>query len=211
MSIKRIGETSYKETAFGIIGRSKLIPLEIEGIKRAWDFVLQNRKTGSIPLTPEFIKKLHSIGFKWIFPKTSGKFRTIEVVVSAHIPPKHYLVPELMLNFCEDLKTRIKRMPKIEEEEFNYTLINLLAWAQHKFLWIHPFQDYNGRIGRLLTNIVLLNLDLPPIELKVETSASRKEYVLSLQEADKGNLARLEKIIQKALDETLRKISPQAS
>ena len=30
---KRPGETSYKETAFGIIPRSKLIPLEIEGIK----------------------------------------------------------------------------------------------------------------------------------------------------------------------------------
>lgn len=39
--LKRKGETSYKETAFGIIPRSKLIPLEIEGIKRAWDFILK--------------------------------------------------------------------------------------------------------------------------------------------------------------------------
>ena len=38
---KRLGETSYKETAFGIIPRSKLIPLEIEGIKKAWEFVLK--------------------------------------------------------------------------------------------------------------------------------------------------------------------------
>jgi len=35
---KRQGETSYKETAFGIIPRSKLILLEIEGVKKAWDF-----------------------------------------------------------------------------------------------------------------------------------------------------------------------------
>ena len=41
MTPKRRGETNYKQTAFGIIPRSKLIPLEIEGIKRAWDFVLQ--------------------------------------------------------------------------------------------------------------------------------------------------------------------------
>ncbi|MDP2951481.1 MAG: Fic family protein [bacterium] len=188
MATKKIGETSYKETAFGIIGRSKLIPLEIEGIKRAWDFVLQKQKTGKTQITSEFIKKLHFVGFAWIFPKTGGKFRTIEVVVSKHTPPKSYLIPELMLNFCEDLKTRIKRMPKMTEKDFSNTLIILLAWAHHRFLWIHPFQDYNGRIGRLLTNIILLNLNFPPIELKVETKTGRKRYVSALQEADKGNL-----------------------
>lgn len=40
---KRKDETSYKQTAFGIIPRSKLILLEIEGIKRAWDFILKKR------------------------------------------------------------------------------------------------------------------------------------------------------------------------
>ncbi len=50
---KKIGETSYKQTAFGIIPRSKLIPLEIEGIKRAWDFVLQENKKEKIQIIPE--------------------------------------------------------------------------------------------------------------------------------------------------------------
>jgi len=35
MTTKKQGETSYKETAFGIIPRSELISLEITGIKRA--------------------------------------------------------------------------------------------------------------------------------------------------------------------------------
>lgn len=33
---KKNGETSYKQTAFCIIPRSKLIPFEIEGIKKLW-------------------------------------------------------------------------------------------------------------------------------------------------------------------------------
>ncbi len=41
---KRKDETNYREPTFGIIPRSKLIPLEIEGIKRAWDFVMQNAR-----------------------------------------------------------------------------------------------------------------------------------------------------------------------
>lgn len=66
---KRQGETSYRKTAFGIIPRSKLIPLEIEGIKRAWDFVLKEHKKTKIPITPALIKKLHNLGFAWIFPE----------------------------------------------------------------------------------------------------------------------------------------------
>ncbi|MBU4257476.1 hypothetical protein KJ586_01515 [Patescibacteria group bacterium] len=75
--VKRKGETSYKETAFGIIPRSKLILLEIEGIKMAWDFILKKSEKDKLSLTPEFIKKLHKVGFGWIFPKMGGKYRNM--------------------------------------------------------------------------------------------------------------------------------------
>lgn len=76
---RKKSETSYKETSFGIIPRSKLIPLEIEGTKRAWDFILSKNKKGKLPITSAFIKKIHKIAFGWIFPKMGGKFRTTEV------------------------------------------------------------------------------------------------------------------------------------
>ncbi|MBU3925264.1 hypothetical protein KJ854_05005, partial [Patescibacteria group bacterium] len=60
---KNKGETSYKETAFGIIPRSKLISLEAEGIKKAWDFVLKKSEKGKLPLNSDFIKEIHKIGF----------------------------------------------------------------------------------------------------------------------------------------------------
>lgn len=204
MITKRKDETSYKETAFGIIPRSKLIPLEIEGIKRAWDFVLQERKKDKISINPTFIKKLHKVGFAWIFPKMGGEFRQIEVTVSNHTPPKFYLVPQLMLNFCKDLNIRLKHLPTLNEPNFLDELTELLTRAQHRFLWIHPFQDYNGRIGRLLTNLILLNLDLPPIELKVETKMGRKRYIEALQSADKGNFDKLKQLIKLALSEAAR-------
>jgi len=198
---RRIGETSYKETAFGIIPRSKLIPLEIEGIKRAWDFVLKESIKHKFAITPNFLKKIHKIGFGWIFPELGGKFRKIDVTVSKHIPPKFYLISQEMDNFTKDLKVRVKHLPKIDSEEFLDKLISLLAWSHHRFLWIHPFQDYNGRIGRLLTNIILINLDIPPIELKVETTIGRKKYVEALHLADNHNYIKLESIFKSAIDE----------
>ena len=171
---KRKDETSYKQTAFGIIPRSKLILLEIEGVKRAWDFVLEKRNETKISITSSFIKKLHETGFAWIFPKEGGNFRKVEVTVSDHTPPKYYLVPQFMDSFCKDLAERQKHLPNLDQSDFLEELIRFLAWAHHRFLWTHPFKDYNGRIGRLLINIIILNLDLPPIELKVETKVGRK-------------------------------------
>jgi hypothetical protein len=79
MTRKRKDETSFKQTVFGIIPRPKLIPMEIEGIKRAWDFVLKRRGIGKIKITPDFIKNIHKIGFGWIFPEFGGKFRCASV------------------------------------------------------------------------------------------------------------------------------------
>jgi len=199
---KRQGETSYKQTAFGIIPRSKLIPLEIEAIKRVWDFVLQKRKKTKIPITPTLIKKLHEVGFAWIFPKDGGKFRSVEVAVSDHQPPKHFLVPQLIDSYCKDLTERLKYLSNFNRDNFFNELIRFLAWVHHRFLWIHPFKDYNGRIARLLTNIVLLNLDLPPVELKVETKDGREKYVKALKNADEGSYSKLENLIEAAIEET---------
>jgi len=206
MNHEKQGETSHKETAFGIIPRSKLIPLEIEGIKKAWDFTLKKYKGGEITITPSFIKKLHEVGFLWIFPKISGQFRKVEVIVSEHTPPKFYLIPELMENYCQDIHTRVSHLPPISNINFLNELIELLTWVHHKFLWIHPFQDYNGRIGRLLVNIILLNLRLPPVELKIETKQDRKKYIEALQMADSGNYVKLEKIIESAIKESTEEL-----
>ncbi|MBI4120561.1 MAG: Fic family protein [Parcubacteria group bacterium] len=200
------GETSYKETAFGVIPRSKLIPLEIEGIKKAWDFVLRKRSKGKLPLTPKFIKETHKIGFGWIFPAMGGRYRNIEVKVSKHTPPKFYRIPQLLEEFTKDLQTRIRHLPRIENKIFLDELISLLAWSHHKFLWIHPFQDYNGRIGRLLNNMILLNLDLPPIELKVETTSGRKIYIKALQAADNFDYSKLEKIVRSSISEAVTEL-----
>jgi Fic family protein len=203
-SKKKIGETTYKETSFGIIPRSKLIPLEIEGIKRAWDFVLQNKNHASIPLTIPFFKKVHAIGFGWIFPEFGGKFRIDEVTVSNHIPPKYFLVPQLMEDFVRDLKFRLKCIPKIDDLSFFEEFTGLLAWAHQRFLWIHPFHDYNGRIARLLINMILLKFNFPPVELKVETLSTRKKYIRALQKADSGEYSELQKLIREAMEESIK-------
>lgn len=204
--VKRADETSYKETALGIIPRSQLIPLEIEGIRRVWAHVLQRTRPGT-KITSEYLEKLHRIGFGWIFPNEAGRFRHIDVEVSHHKPPFYYQLHPLMVDFCEDLKERLKHLPSIDDRSFLDALVDLLGWTHHRFLWIHPFQDYNGRIGRLLTNVLLLKLGFPPIELRVETKRGRAKYIRALQAADAGDRRQLEQLIREAIQEAATKIS----
>lgn len=61
--------------------------------------------------------------------------------------------------------------------------------------------------ARLLINVILLNLNLPPIELKVETKKGRQKYVKALQNADRENYLDLERLVQEAVEETIKDLS----
>lgn len=206
-STKPKGATSYKETAFGIIPRSKLLKLEIEGTKKGLDFIYNLvKKDKNVKMTSELICQLHNISFGWIFPDWAGKYRKIQVTISGKETPEYYKLPELILNLCGDLVERFKHLPNPETKEFIIEVVRLLSWFQHRFVLIHPFKDYNGRTARMLNILLLLKLDLPTVEIIAEEVADRKRYITAMQEGDKGNITLLENIMSKALVEGLKRI-----
>ncbi|MCJ7740208.1 Fic family protein [Candidatus Microgenomates bacterium] len=209
-STKPKGATSYKETAFGIIPRVKLLTLELEGTKKGLDFIHhQVSREKTIKITPEFICKLHGVSFGWIFPKWAGKFRKILVTISGKEATPYFKIPELMVNLCEDLEERLKHLPDPKTDKYILAVVKLLAWFQHQFVFIHPFQDYNGRTARMLTILLLLKLNLPPVEIKAEKRLDRKLYITAMQKGDKGDLSLLENIIGQALFEGLERLSKE--
>lgn len=205
-STKPKGATSYKETAFGILPRSKIILLEAEGIKKALQYIIQlsEKKT---KITPELIQDIHREGFGVIFPDWAGKFRVIDVTVGEYEPPHYSKIAVLVKNLCDDLEERLKHIPSPEnEEQFLAEVISFLAWFQHRFVWIHPFKDYNGRIARLLTNLLVLNYGLPALEIKAETGQDRQRYIKAMKAADNHDPLKLESLLAKALKESLEKV-----
>lgn len=205
----KTGTTSFKDTLFGILPRQKVLKLEIEGNKKGIEFIVSLGETATekdidVPL----ILKLHKVSYAWIFPLWAGKFRTINVTYSGKDALEYYKIREAVTNLCLDLKTRTKHLPKSEDDDYISEVISLLAWFQHRFVQIHPFNDYNGRTARMLTTLLLLKLNLPPIEIKADTKMDRRVYIKALQSADDGNYSSLEKLIESALIESLEKSSP---
>lgn len=203
-STKPQGTTSYKETAYGIIPRTKLLQLEIEGTKKGLEYIDEViTKDKNTPVTSQLICKLHDVSFGWIFPEWAGKYRKIQVTFSDKEASPYFQVSELITNLCKDLEERLKYLPEKEDESFILEVVKLLAWFQHRFVFIHPFQDYNGRTARMLTIFIVLKLDLPPLEIKIEKEADRKSYLTAMQKADEGDCSLLERLIGSALSEIL--------
>jgi len=198
--------TSYKDTAFGVLPRSKIVALEQKGVKKALQYIIKLSEEQAA-ITPRIILDVHRVGFGFIFPDWAGKFRIVDVTVGEYEPPHYSRIPELIKNLCDDLSERLKHLPSLKsQEKFLAETISLLAWFQHRFVWIHPFKDYNGRAARLLTNLLALNLNLPLFEIKAETGNDRSKYVTALKEADKQNYSNLEELIARALKESLDKV-----
>jgi Fic family protein len=117
-----------------------------------------------------------------LFPDWAGRYRDLNVQVGQHTPPPYYEVPTYMRMFCDDLRARLHHLPP--ESAKVQKLAAFLAW-------IHPFKDFNGRIGRVLLAALLYKLALPHVETAPLAGDVRQPYLSALRAADEGDLVPL--------------------
>ena len=74
--------------------------------------------------------------------------------------------------------------------------VQLAAEFHYKFVCIHPFDDGNGRVARLIMNYILLRNEYPPVIIKSE---DKENYLSALQKADIGDINAIIKYIEEQL------------
>ncbi len=195
------GATSFKDTSFGILPRQKVVKLETQANKKGLEFI--STLPASTEIKPQLILKIHKNSYGWIFPEWAGKFRVINVTYSGKEAIEYFKVREAITNLCLDLKERISHLPNKKDDDYITEVVILLAWFQHGFVQIHPFNDYNGRTARMLTTFLLLKFNLHPIEIKADKKNDRTIYIKAMQSADNGDYKPLKKLIENALIESL--------
>lgn len=72
------------------------------------------------------------------------------------------------------------------------------AWLHHRFTQIHPFQDGNGRVARMLASLVLIRAGWFPLVITRDDTT----YIDCLEQADAGNLAPLIDLFAKSQRKT---------
>ena len=164
---------------------------EVKNYRKAFNTLLEaDRK-----ITTELIKKYN----KYIMENLhdlNGKFKTTQnLILGAEFEPtKPYLVPFEIEDWCNNLSYRLENAKTNEEK------VEIIMDQHIKFEKIHPFNDGNGRTGRLLIIHSCLKEDLEPIiipkgekgkYINLLASENLKEltkWVLQLQEKERDRI-----------------------
>lgn len=166
-----------------ITNRAELNELETKGIIEAEFWLLTNRKD---ILNEEFIKTLHKKMFGNIW-KWAGKFRTTERNIG--VAP-YQIQPNLRVLF-DDINYWISNKTFSEKE--------IAVRFHHRLVSIHPFVNGNGRISRIMADLLMHKFGLPKFSWGnynlSEISETRKKYISALKLADKGDYSELIKFI----------------
>lgn len=159
----------------------------------AMDFIFDLVKNER-PLSITFIKQLHqlitkhqehttainSLGQKVNIGLLKGEFKSHENnpqredgKIIKYCPPVHVV---------SEMDKLIQIHSELLEKKVNPIVIS--AWVHHAFTQIHPFQDGNGRIARLLASLILIRGNLFPFTVKRDEKVA---YINALEKADDNN------------------------
>lgn len=184
---------------------------EIQNIEKSMAFVEEN--IVDYPISRALISEMHKMIVDELMPppqgegdSTPGQFRQVnlEISKSTHKPPEWLKVNEYM----EELLDFVNR-----EDSPKYDLLKT-AIAHHRFVWIHPFRNGNGRTVRLFTYAMLVkagfNVNVGRIINPTAVFCSnRNDYYSYLSAADNGTSAGMLSWIEyvlKGLKEEIEKI-----
>ncbi len=146
------------------------------------------------PLTENFIRKLNEIILVkpfWkdaVAPDGQKTRRLIDIGEYKKYPNSVILDNGEIFEYASPFETPIlmKELVDWYRQEFEkneLSFIELASLLHYKFIRIHPFDDGNGRVARLLVNYVMFYNNLPPIIIK---SSDKKNYLRALHRADAG-------------------------
>lgn len=154
------------------------------------------------PITVGDLSLLHGIVFEKLKIK-SGVYRQGYVKLRSS-----KLLPSFPFSIAADMRDLDlyiqKEQSRLATQRINQ-IVPFISYVYHAVTRIHPFEDGNGRTGRLLVNLFLRRHNLPHIVIpKVDNEQKMR---LALRAADMGDMKLLEKFMKGLLKKSLAKVN----
>ena len=162
---------------------------EIAGYRDALNIIHEN--FDAIPITRNYILQLHKVLYSYMNNPMAGQTKSVQNYISATDPDGHtetlftplapFETPEALDRICDKYSRVIGNM---EAEPLIVIPIFI-----HDFLCIHPFNDGNGRMSRLLTTLLLYRNGFyvgKYISLEAKIAKNKDLYYAALRQAQEG-------------------------
>lgn len=165
---------------------------EAKNLAHVFEYIRKKIKT--IEVDKDSILFLHDMLIRTIDESIAGRFRKIGefVRIGTHVAPAPEHIEQMINNTILEYSGSV-----------NNLIIDRIARFHLDFETIHPFNDGNGRIGRVLINLQLMQSGFPPVIIrdkeKVDYYESFKEY------REKEKTSALEKVILLGVFESFHK------
>ncbi|HKW05541.1 MAG TPA: Fic family protein, partial [Nitrososphaerales archaeon] len=168
---------SFIETGMTISGKPLRDFIEAKNIPQALDMLIHMAGEAKTKLKVSDILDLHRLVVSGIEDVNPGYFRHgfIRIGTSTYVPPPAYEIEHLINEMIEYANRNPDKLTPVE-----------MAFKLH--LWcvsIHPFDDGNGRVSRLLAGLILMKHKLPPTIIKKEHKSKYLKVLRQTQYKDK--------------------------
>ena len=162
---------------------------EIAGYRDALNITHENFDT--IPITRNYILQLHKILYSHMNNPLAGQTKNVQNYISTSYPNGHTKILFTPLAPYETLEALDKICEEYNKVIGNLELEPLIAIPVfiHDFLCIHPFNDGNGRMSRLLTTLLLYRSGFEVgkyISLEAKIAKNKDLYYDALNQAQNG-------------------------
>lgn len=176
----------YIETKIGASDVKDEKIIEIRNMERAMDFIDEN--INNFPVNRIFLSELHKRVVENLSPEREGDYtpgiyrnKNVNIMGSEHKPPDFTHVA----GYMDELFTFIN-----DGSSSKYDLLKT-AIAHHRFVWIHPFSNGNGRTVRLFTYAMLVKQGFNVNQGRIINPTAvfcndRNKYYHFLAQADSG-------------------------
>lgn len=180
------------EKGISVEGKSINELLEAKNHAQAFDFIMTLVGRRRQNITEQDTLEIHRLVLQHIDDTNAGRYRTVAVrIAGSNVTlPNAKKVPDLMDNFTLWLQSENYDNP-----------VKIAADAHFKFVSIHPFVDGNGRVARLLMDLLLMQVGYPPALIRKE---DRRAYIDAIQNAQlTGDFAGYFEVIYQAVNRSL--------
>ncbi len=167
----------------------------------------------SPPLTENLIREIHHHWLKRIY-QWAGSYRRVNISKEdITFPPASLVdgslnIPRLMEEFEKEI---IRKHAALRKGEDLIKVAEAIAIVHGEFEMIHPFREGNGRIGRLIADLMALQAGYPPLIFDIEGKPrNRKIYFEAMKEVFVNkNYDPLTDVIEKTIKMGLEKAIKQ--